>query len=289
VLLFYTLLITLPALQLFMLCKRGVPGLRFILPLKAGIAILGLVLFLGVMALPREAESDASRIAGTWVKAEERPFGKPEQLTLTKGGSATIDLGGFSPPPASFNFDGKVLKIKAEGMTGEFKVDFVSDNEIVLVADDVMSRSSPLAGRWKRKGGSGSSKDRASKDLPELPLKDGDDDDKPNLDSPLAPKLVGKWKGTDGKTKDHMIEFTKAGKAMFTYSDRARPAGEMTLGTYSFTKDSVIQLKRAGDSRFEKGWRVDIEFVGDDDILLVNHGTEFGGFGPLRGRYQRSR
>ena len=108
-----------------------------------------------------------------------------------------------------------------------------------------------MLGRWKRKGGKGGS---SPSDAPDL--KGGDDDSKPNLDSPLAPKLVGRWKGKADRGKDPSVEFTKAGKVTltitpkpklgrhkskrFTIRIRFRPTGGLTR-----TKTLSVNLTRS--------------------------------------------
>ena len=114
--------------------------------------------------------------------------------------------------------------------------------------------------------------------------------DPPKLDLPLAPKLVGTWQGTGNGNKGFNVTFTKSGKAEFSRPDRhfSRQT-DTTLGSYSFRRSEQIQLKEAGTSKSDEGYQVDVEFITDDEILLVNHSKSWGGFGTLAGRYKRAK
>lgn len=292
VLLFYTLAVIVPALHLFTLAHRGAPAITFKAPLMAAFGVVGLVIFLGIAALPRSVadRDDSAKLVGTWAKG-----GKT--LTFTQGGTVTVE-GGYSEWVAKFKFDGTTLTIfddKFHRDGTRYQVELVSDSSLLFGADDnrngLFGEFSVLKGCWSKQDvakASGKNKAGSKTGDPKPGPKDPTDTEPPKLDSPLAPKLVGKWQGVGAKTKGHLVEFTKAGKVEFTYPDSLRK-GEMEtiLGGYSFKKEALLQLDRAGAFTNDDGWRIEVEFPNDDEVFFVNHGHPFGGFGPLAGRYKR--
>ncbi len=296
VLLFYTLVVIVPAIHLLTLAHRGTPPIRLNPPLLATFVVWGLVIFIGVALLPRA--SDASdRLVGTWTND------KGDMLRFTKGGTVSWgDDGRRHRQVARYKFDGRTLAIHDDGGEGEYQVEMVSADEL-LVGNTYTTRNAyrfgnhiALEGRWtkgERVADAGKDKRKEDRD-PKIPPpppggEDVTDADPPNLKSPLAPKLVGAWQGTGGKTAGHVVRFTKSGRVEFSHPDSlSKGKTETALGSYSFKKDDLMELKQAGGIMSGK-WQVEVEFVSEDEILLVNHGSQYGGFGPLAGRYKRSK
>ena len=101
---------------------------------------------------------------------------------------------------------------------------------------------------------------------------------------------MGNWQGAGEKNKGGSVLFTKTGKVEFTHPGTSTNGElETAFGNYSFKKDAVLQLDKAGSLSNDWGWQVEVEFLTDDEVLFVNHGHPYGGFGPLAGRFKRAK
>lgn len=107
------------------------------------------------------------------------------------------------------------------------------------------------------------------------------------INAELASKLVGKWQVTEGAAKGGTVEFTRTGTVLLTF--RGEKGTEIVRGIYSFKAAGTILLEKSGATTRSEGWLIEIEFIGDDDLNLVNAGDPLGGFGFLLGRLRRIR
>lgn len=281
-----------PLLQLLTLARRGMPPIRVTWSLMTVIVVWGLAIFVGITVMPRSVglSDESVKLVGTWTK---------DRKTATFTANKTVSIGGgYSEWVARYKFDGTTLTIfdDVHHRKGTlYHVDLASDSSMLLgEVDDrdwAFGEFSVMKGRWDKVGKS------EADSAPKGPLKKSDFGPKdptttqpPKLDSPLAAKLVGNWQGLPGKTIGQTVQFTKSGKVEFNYPDLPRKEETKTvLGTYSFKKDALLRLDEAGSSSYDDGWQVDVEFLNDDEILFVNHGSRYSGFGPLAGRYKRTK
>jgi len=106
-----------------------------------------------------------------------------------------------------------------------------------------------------------------------------------DINAELAPKLIGKWQITQGNARGGSVEFTRTGTVILAF--RGDKGTETVSGSYAFKNAGSILLEKAGSTTRNEGWLIELEFIGDDELNLVNAGDPLGGFGFLTGRLRR--
>lgn len=281
VLLFYTLAIIVPALHLFTLAHRGTAPITFKAPLLAAFGVVGLVIFLGITALPRQVgESDeAAKLIGTWVQTGGGSAFRQPTLTFTTGGTITWGERGDSEWVANFKFNGKTLTIyedRAFGNKTVYHLDLVSDSEMLLGEDngDLFGGFSVLKGRWQ-KGAAPASGNKKNGDfggagLPPPPMKDLKV--KPAPKDPADPgdariddkRITGRWEIVEGEQKG-TATFTEGGTVLFVWFHPSLKKNWTETGNFSLTGKN-LKIKAAGEYGDESVRR--IEFLSDGELLI---------------------
>ncbi len=103
-------------------------------------------------------------------------------------------------------------------------------------------------------------------------------------------RLLGKWQLVEGKTTGS-VEFTRAGTALLAWDDGiANALGErQRRATLKYTlTGNDLRLQEPGEFEYRQKCDVQIEFIGQDEIILVNHKNSLS-FDWLDGRAKRVR
>jgi hypothetical protein len=284
VLLFYTLAVIVPALHLFTLAHRGAASITVKAPLMAAFGVIGLVIFLGITALPRQdgEKDESAKLVGTWLQTGGGSAFRQPTLTFTTGGTVTWGQEGDSEWVAKFKFNGKTLTIyedRSFGNKTEYHLDLVSDSEMLLGQANERSPFggfSVLKGRWQKgaapEGGKKKNGDLGGDGLPPPPPQMKD------LDVKLAPKapddpgvariddkrLIGKWEIVEGEQKG-TATFTEGGTVLFAWLHRDLKRNLTETGNYTLNGKS-LKIKASGEYGGESVRK--IEFLSDDELLV---------------------
>lgn len=284
VLLFYTLAVIVPALHLFTLAHRGAASITFKAPLMAAFGVVGLVIFLGITALPRQAgeKDESAKLVGTWLQTGGGSDFRQPTLNFTKGGTISWGQEGDSEWVANFKFNGKTLTIyedRAFGNKTEYHLDLVSDSEMLLGQADERSPFggfSVLKGRWQKgtapEGGKKKKGDFGGDRLPPPPPQMKDLDVKPAPKDPADPgvviiddkRLIGKWEIVEGEQKG-TATFTEGGTVLFAWFHRDLKRNLTETGNYTLNGKS-LKIKASGEYGGESVRK--IEFLSDDELLV---------------------
>lgn len=103
-----------------------------------------------------------------------------------------------------------------------------------------------------------------------------------------ASRLVGKWQLVEGK-RTGTVEFTRGGTALLAWDDGiANALGErQRRATLKYTlAGNTLRLEEPGDFEYGQKCDVQIEFAGQDEIILVNQRNSLS-FDWLDGRAKR--
>jgi hypothetical protein len=287
VLLFYTVVVTFPALHLFTVARRGAPPIRLSASFLTGFGVIGIALLLGITALPRnqtgEADRDESaRLVGTWVQTGGGSAFRQPTLTFTTGGTVTWGQEGDSEWVAKFKFNGKTLAIyedRSFGNKTEYHMDLVSDSEMLLGQANERSPFggfSVLKGRWQKgaapEGGKKKKGDFGDDRVPPPPPQMKDLDVKPAPKDPDDPgvariddkRIVGKWQIVEGEQKG-TATFTEGGTVLFVWFHPGLKKNWTETGNYTLNGKS-LKIKASGEYGDESVRK--IEFLSDDELLV---------------------
>lgn len=106
----------------------------------------------------------------------------------------------------------------------------------------------------------------------------------------VAARIVGKWELTEGK-RTGSVEFTAAGTALLSWNDGlTNGLGERgRRATLKYTlAGNTLRLQEPGTSEYRQKCDVEIEFVGDDELIFINQKNSLS-FDWLDGRARRPR
>jgi hypothetical protein len=105
-----------------------------------------------------------------------------------------------------------------------------------------------------------------------------------------ATSLVGRWQLVEGK-RPGTVEFTRGGTALLAWDDGiANALGQrQRRATLKYTlKGNALRLEEPGEFEYRQKCDVQIEFIGQDEIILVNQKNSLS-FDWLDGRAKRVR
>jgi hypothetical protein len=105
-----------------------------------------------------------------------------------------------------------------------------------------------------------------------------------------AASLVGKWQLAEGK-RSGTVEFTRGGTALLAWDDGITNAlgQRQRRATLKYTlKGNILRLEEPGEFEYRQKCDVQIEFIGQDEIILVNQKNSLS-FDWLDGRAKRVR
>jgi hypothetical protein len=299
VLLFYTLVIILPTLQLFMVARRGTPAIHLSKSLLAGIGMIGLVLVLGIISLPND-DLYKQLIVGRWQEDEGRGF-----MEFTPDGTMTIgnDLTSYT---ARYHFaDKDTIKLDSPKLTEKDKSSGLDTITVVSLTKDKLTVSVgdlPTVTFHRSRDNDKESAKREGR--PRIERHGGLEFEitpvaKPSERKPLDKRLVGKWELVEGGDRHAWIDYDKTtveittkGTVVFSergkYNEDDREAGIRKGGRYEYSFTGKAWALEDGTLEFvvnDEAFRISPDFVSDSDLLLADgKGLKSG---SLQGKWRR--